>query len=333
MLKRVFSSASILTLSATLLLTGCAHRTDVASDETGTFKNTAACSNNQFLQRYGCSLDRVEQAAESNDPDAMYALGYMYYYGIGTVRDKDTAVVWIQRAAGLNQPLAIKAMEMIYHTSFKRQGRATMAAMKDDHTGLPNLDPKVSDIKTGHQQFSSNKVKTAIPDQINMAKHIKPAANTKSSSTVAKASSANKPSLSTMAVKAKSETAAQPVVASHGDSNWAGASAPVSGVVASHTAESITEQGKKHYTLQIMAAHHMDVIKDFLTSHHLGAKASYYHTYFQNKNWYVLIYGDYPSVKMAKQAINELPHSVQGMHPWVKSYRTVQKEILQKRVI
>ena len=332
MLKRVFSSASILTLGATLLLTGCAHRADVGNAETGTFKNTAACSKNQFLQRYGCSLDRVEQAAEANDPDAMYALGYMYYYGIGTVRDKDTAVIWIQRAAGLNQPLAIKAMEMMYHTSFKRQGRTSMATNSGKQKGLPNLEPDAHTIQPERQKFAANKSKSAIPDQINLAKHIKPAAKPAPTEAMSKPSSHG--SMSTMAVKAKpSEEARQPVVASQGDSNWAGAAAPSAGVVASHTAESITEKGKKHYTLQIMAAHHIDVIKDFLNSHHLGAKASYYHTYFQNKNWYVLIYGDYPSVQMAKQAINTLPSSVRGMHPWVKSYRTVQKEILHKRVI
>ncbi|HLD09748.1 MAG TPA: SPOR domain-containing protein, partial [Methylophilaceae bacterium] len=45
--------------------------------------------------------------------DAQYALGYMYYYGIDTVRDEDTATLWIQRASAQGQPLAKKALKLM----------------------------------------------------------------------------------------------------------------------------------------------------------------------------------------------------------------------------
>ncbi len=286
---------------AGLALAGCAHNTKMNSAPAGaSVQNTPACQNNQFLKRYGCSLDRVEQAAESDDPDAMYALGYMYYYGIGTVKDKDTAVVWIQRAAGMNQPLAIKAMKVIYHKSFKRQGQTTVAAKAEKAKRLPQLDKRSTGNQPYRQQFSQAK-KQAIPQQIQKAKHM----------TVAK----------NVAVKPGES------------SNWVGATQPANGVVASHATGAATNPSKKHYTLQIMAAHNIDVIKKVLKQYDLGAKASYYHTYFQNNNWYVLIYGEFPSVSKAKHAIDVLPKGVQRMHPWVKSYRTVQKEILEKRVI
>lgn len=314
MAKRLISVLSVSAVAFCTLLTGCAHKANHGSAATGTFAGTKACQSNAFLQRYGCSLDRVEQAAESDDPDAMYALGYMYYYGIGTVKDKDTAVVWIQRAAGLNQPLAIKAMEIIYHKSFPRQGRATMSKAHLAKKGLPNLEPKGDTLQTGRQQFADAK-KQMIPDQIQQARYIKPAAKT----VVAKA-------------ETQPKTEAKPL-AGQSASNWVGADQPAEQVVASHTAEGITEKGKKHYTLQIMASRQIGAIKDFLARYPLGTQASYYHTYYQNKNWYVLIYGDFPSVAQAKQAIQQLPVSVKNMHPWVKSYRTVQKEILQRRVI
>lgn len=312
MAKRFFSVVSLSALALSALLTGCAHKPPQDSAASGTFAGTKACQSNVFLQRYGCSLDRVEQAAESDDPDAMYALGYMYYYGIGTVKDKDTAIVWIQRAAGLNQPLAIKAMDIIYHKSFPRQGSASMSKQHLAKKGLPNLEPKGDTLQTGRQQFAMQKKSAAVPDAIQQAKRIKPA---------------NK-------LLADKTAAPQPVAAAaNGDSNWVGANKPAEQVVASHTAEGITEKGKKHYTLQIMATSQIDAIKQFLARHPLGPQASYYHTYYQNKNWYVLIYGDYASVAQAKLAMQQLPVSVKNMHPWVKSYRTVQKEILQKRVI
>lgn len=299
MRRCVYRLLGLAVVGSGLMLGGCAHQAGQKNSQMGGFQNTPACQNNAFLQRYGCSLDRVEQAAESSDPDAMYALGYMYYYGIGTVRDKDTAVVWIQRAAGMNQPLAIKAMEMIYHKSYKRQGRAQMQQKKLSNDSLPQLK---TNIKTNqpHQQQFTRKSTPAMPKQMHQAKQL----------TVAHLTSAS----------AKQ------------NSNWIGATQTADSVTASH-AVSVAKGSGKRYTLQIMASHSIAVIKQVLQQYALGNNASYYHTYFQNKNWYVLIYGDYTNVSDAKQAAASLPSGIQQLHPWVKSYRTVQKEILEKRVI
>lgn len=74
---------------------------------------TVGCQNNPYLMKYGCSVDKIQEAAENGDPDAQYGLGYMYYYGIDTVRDKDTAQLWIKRAADQGQPLAQKALSLM----------------------------------------------------------------------------------------------------------------------------------------------------------------------------------------------------------------------------
>ncbi len=75
--------------------------------------NNSACAGNAYLKKYNCSLSNIEQAAESGNSDAQYALGYMYYYGIGTVKDVPTAALWIRRSADQGQPLAKKAIVMI----------------------------------------------------------------------------------------------------------------------------------------------------------------------------------------------------------------------------
>lgn len=74
---------------------------------------TVGCQNNPYLMKYGCSVDKIQEAAENGDPDAQYGLGYMYYYGIDTVRDKETAQLWIKRAADQGQPLAQKALSLM----------------------------------------------------------------------------------------------------------------------------------------------------------------------------------------------------------------------------
>jgi len=79
-----------------------------------------ACARNKYLMRYGCSIHRIQYAAEGGEPDAQYALGYMYYYGINTPRDQQAAELWIRRAAAQRQPLAIKAWALIsgYRNSY-----------------------------------------------------------------------------------------------------------------------------------------------------------------------------------------------------------------------
>jgi len=88
-----------------LLLVSCNH--------TGSGSGTRSCAGNKFLMKYGCSLERVQREAEAGNADAQYALGYMYYYGMGTVQDRKTAMMWIRRSANQGQPLAKKALGMM----------------------------------------------------------------------------------------------------------------------------------------------------------------------------------------------------------------------------
>lgn len=118
-----------LTIVATsTLLFACASQGGIQNDQTN------ACADNPFLQKYNCSIDQVEQAAERGEPDAEYALGYMYYYGIDTAQDTQTAAIWIKRAAAQGQPLAIKAAKLMGKQSYPTQGSATM----HPHHGVVN---------------------------------------------------------------------------------------------------------------------------------------------------------------------------------------------------
>lgn len=129
-------------LAAGLLLTACATNSTSTSASRAGQKNTvpaSACIGNAYLQKYGCSTRRINQAAKSGDPDAQYALGYMYYYGIGTVRDKETAKMWIDRAAKQGQPLAKKAEELIangqhFHSLHRQRPPAASTAYSRSHS-------------------------------------------------------------------------------------------------------------------------------------------------------------------------------------------------------
>lgn len=62
---------------------------------------------------YPRAYQELWSTAEKEDPRALYAMGYMNYYGIGTDKDQDLGRSLIRRAAAKNYPPAISALEMI----------------------------------------------------------------------------------------------------------------------------------------------------------------------------------------------------------------------------
>lgn len=86
------------------------------------FAQLPICANNQFLQKYSCDTINIEQAASSGDPDAQYALGYLYYYGIGLAQNDQAALIWIRKAAAQDQPLAKQAL-LIMQKSYTSSSR------------------------------------------------------------------------------------------------------------------------------------------------------------------------------------------------------------------
>lgn len=109
--ERIIFSLCFISL---FLLNGCAaHRANTHMSKT----TKQICQNNTLLQHYHCSLTKLETAAQHNDPDAEYALGYVYYYGVNDSADAynsmATAKLWMRRAAAQGQPQAIQALQLL----------------------------------------------------------------------------------------------------------------------------------------------------------------------------------------------------------------------------
>lgn len=120
------------TSSAPKSIEGNAPVTTPASQPSSSFASSTLCTENPFLQKYQCSFGRVEQAARSGDPDAQYALGYLYYYGIGTTQDQQTGLLWIRRAAAQGQSVARDALKRLTGTSSSKN--STMKSTSGTNT-------------------------------------------------------------------------------------------------------------------------------------------------------------------------------------------------------
>lgn len=83
---------------------------------------------------------------------------------------------------------------------------------------------------------------------------------------------------------------------------------------------------KTHYTLQIVGSYKLSDLDDIVKANHLQ-DAFIFHSYYLNKDWYVLIYGDYATEDEATNALKALPPAVQNFKPWVRAMSSVQDAI------
>lgn len=65
------------------------------------------------IQNYRQAFIRLKPEADKGQPDAQYAIGYMYYYGQGVVEDRKKAWYWITCAAKAGQADAIQAVKIL----------------------------------------------------------------------------------------------------------------------------------------------------------------------------------------------------------------------------
>ena len=94
-------SALVAALALALCITGCA--TTSQSNDT-----MAQARDAWIAQDYEQAMILMAHEAERGNPEAQYALGYMYYNGQGTAVDIERALALITRAAEQGHPPAIR---------------------------------------------------------------------------------------------------------------------------------------------------------------------------------------------------------------------------------
>lgn len=344
--------------SALLLLAACSHKTN----ESQSFAGTSACGNNPYLQKYGCSLSTVEAAAQNGDPDAQYALGYMYFYGIGTVRDTKAAQLWINRAAAQGQPLAIKADDILNYKENPTMGNSQMAPGGTDQNQAPRsveelnaatptvpLEQQLPNYGKKRQTPASVTPQTSSDAGRLMNQPVQAATSVNSAPTAAAVSQANNSTVVAAPQEANNRpqaindprlaknAAPEGVVASQQAFNDAQTSANSQVAAQQVTAYSGDEQElssfKGGYTVQLMATVQKTKLDDFVKQNHLQNLVKVYTAQRNGETWYLAVYGDYKTADAAQQAIQRLPHAMRELNPWVKSMRLVQTEIKTQKLI
>jgi DamX protein len=83
----------------------------------------------------------------------------------------------------------------------------------------------------------------------------------------------------------------------------------------------------RHYTVQLGAMRSLQDVQEFINLHDLDGQVRIYPTIRSEVEWYIITYRDYDTIQKARDAIKNLPSSLQSIGAWAKSMTQVHREI------
>nr|VFK79574.1 MAG: Cell division protein DamX, binds to the septal ring, contains C-terminal SPOR domain [Candidatus Kentron sp. SD] len=81
----------------------------------------------------------------------------------------------------------------------------------------------------------------------------------------------------------------------------------------------LRRQKSSHYTIQLLGTSKKENMRKFLAKHNLGSRAAWFETLYNNRSWFVVVYGIYPTHKAATRKIRALPKSLRNLRPWPRT--------------
>lgn len=115
-MKRLLSLVIILLLASNVLLSGCSTS---HSTETPTYRHATLAEGkaNFKAKHYSLAYRQLLPLAVKGNPDAQYAIGYMYSYGEGIDCNDELAENWLRKAAKQGQSQAIEELKEFSDTN------------------------------------------------------------------------------------------------------------------------------------------------------------------------------------------------------------------------
>jgi TPR repeat protein len=105
-------------------------------------KTLEAAQDSYVKKNYGVTFATLQSSANGGDARAQYALGYLYYYGIGRQNDPITAIKWFTLAANQGNPAAIQALNIIH----RQQPTSIDDNMRSTNNHAPQMGPPMRTI-------------------------------------------------------------------------------------------------------------------------------------------------------------------------------------------
>ncbi|MEF1288764.1 SPOR domain-containing protein [Vibrio sp. M260118] len=95
----------------------------------------------------------------------------------------------------------------------------------------------------------------------------------------------------------------------------------------SFTKDELKSFSPRSYTLQLAAVNSLEEVQKFIDLHQLANQVFIYPTQRNGVDWYIVTYQNYPTIQVARDAVQSLSEELQNLEPWAKSLSQVQREI------
>lgn len=112
---------------------------------------------------YPLAFHRLLPLAVDGNPEAQYAIGYMYYYGYATQQDEQIGLFWMNKSAAQGYAPAVEALQMIHQRGRKpiRKPRPVF------QNGLPRVSENITQFPKANVLTKADLPVVQKPEKIN----------------------------------------------------------------------------------------------------------------------------------------------------------------------
>jgi len=71
----------------------------------------------------------------------------------------------------------------------------------------------------------------------------------------------------------------------------------------------------------------LEDVQSFIEQYDIADDVRIYPTVRNDIEWFIVTYQDYPTIQVARDAVESLPKELQALEPWAKSMNQVHREI------
>ncbi len=305
-----------------LLLQGCATTPPTPpGDEARTQAKIA-----YLLSDYQRTLAITLPRAEAGEPWAQYTLGYMYYYGYGVRKDRQTAKRWIESAATKGYVPAQQAMLRLSQSPPKMGEESNASTLQEpadtSETAPPAAEPAqpmkpqmTEPLQETNPPASSSEPSISPPSPTPaQPQETAPAPRSESEQAPTSPQSSADPPSQTLTPTAGTALGLQTPAATSQSSDIKGR-------------DWISRQDPRHFTLQLASSLDEAAIIRLIHKRRIEQQAAYYSTGQNGRTWYSLIYGNFTNRSSAHRVMRHLPRRLLRNSPRIRSFREIHTQL------
>lgn len=267
--------------------------------------------------------------ARQGDADAQYALGYLYYYGLGVPRDAQRAVHWIGQAASRGHEKAQRALlrvsggppEQPPPGPGQRPGAGEAPEPPQESPGesppsappsKPLLGPPDEMMEAPDdpvEDSSANPAEEGAPAPASGHETVDP--------TAGPALTAAQPDEAVRTREQEEQSASEAENPAHDNATTPGI----------RDTAWVVAQSANHFTIQLVATSSARRAQEFMKRHDLMENGAYFQSARRGQPWFSVLYGSYPEFEKARHALAGLEPDLREASPWIRDFGSVQREI------